>query len=402
MQTFTGLQYLKIDIASNFGLDKLDWDQRINWVDQNHANLESLLSEAETPALYHAGVQALRKTEAGQPTGYPISLDAASSGLQLLAVLVGCEASAKLCGVVSTGHREDAYKTIYNAMRETMDSNSGVISREDCKRAIMTSLYSSKAVPKEVFGEGALLETFFHTMEVMSPGAWNLNHALQTLWQPYALSHDWVLPDNFHVHIKNMSTKTEHVQFLNTPVGITLKVNQGTKEGRSISPNIIHSVDAMIVREMHRRCSYDAEQMMNVIQLLDGVKQNQGGLSTEREKDQLLLTLVQHHQDCNFLSARVLDLIDEHNINLVNPRALYSLVTSLPDKAFPVISIHDAFRVHPNYGNDIRRQYNRILYEISRSDLLSYIASQICGGHLPVNKLGDISEQILEADYALS
>lgn len=60
------------------------------------------------------------------------------------------------------------------------------------------------------------------------------------------------------------------------------------------------------------------------------------------------------------------------------------------------------FRVHPNYGNDLRRQYNRILYEIGRSDMLAYIASQISGEPVQVAKYGRIGERVIEANYALS
>ena len=168
MQTFTGLEYLKMDIASNFGLDKLDWDQRLAWTDTNMTMLEDLLPHAETPALYFAGVQALRKTQAGEPTGYPISLDATSSGLQLLACLVGCRDSAKLCNVVSTGHREDAYTGIYKAMCDSI-GDTAKIERKDVKQAVMTSLYSSTAEPKRVFGEGQLLTVFYDTMDA-KPG----------------------------------------------------------------------------------------------------------------------------------------------------------------------------------------------------------------------------------------
>lgn len=240
MQTFSGLDYLKMDVASSFGLDKADWDERIAWFDQNEGELEKLLPVAEKPAMFHAGIQAYKAARQGKPTGFPISLDAASSGLQLLACLSGCEASARLCGVVSTGHREDAYTVIYRAMCRKI-GDAAKIDRKHTKQAIMTSLYSSQAIPKQVFGEGELLQVFYQTMDEMAPGAWALNFGLQQLWQPYALSHDWVLPDNFHVHVKVENQVTKFVQFQNAPHAVTLNVNQGTKEGRSISPNVVHS-----------------------------------------------------------------------------------------------------------------------------------------------------------------
>ena len=61
------------------------------------------------------------------------------------------------------------------------------------------------------------------------------------------------------------------------------------------------------------------------------------------------------------------------------------------------------FRVLPNYGNDLRMQYNRILSEIAKSDLLSFLVSQIVKRKVPVNKLDpDLWKDILEANYSLS
>ncbi len=399
MQTFTGIDYLKIDIASNFGLDKEDWDTRIAWVDAHEADLEKKLQEAEEPALYYAGVQAYRKTQKGKPTGYPVSLDAASSGLQILACLTGCEDSARLCGVVSTGHREDAYTVIYQAMCQQI-SDTAKIERKDTKKAIMTSLYSSTAEPKRIFGEGALLDVFYETMETMAPGAWQLNQALKDLWQPKALSHDWVLPDNFHVHVKVTDNVTKFVQFLNRPIQVTIKVNQGTEEGRSLGPNVVHSIDGMIVREIHRRCSYDPVMLARLIEaLLKGPRGK--ACSLTRERDRMVKLLWKRYQDSGFLSARILELLDQDNLHLVDANAIMNLIKSLPETPFEVISIHDCFRVHPNYGNDLRQQYNNLLAEIAGSRLLEYLISQIAGHHIPVTKMGDLSSKIRVADYTL-
>lgn len=80
MQTFTALEYLKIDIASNFGFDKENWDVRLNWFEEHKDNLLSMLNQAKEPALYYAGVTAYTDHQCGRPSGYPVSLDGTSSG----------------------------------------------------------------------------------------------------------------------------------------------------------------------------------------------------------------------------------------------------------------------------------------------------------------------------------
>lgn len=397
MQSFTGMQYLAMDIASNFGLDKLDWDARLAWTAEHETKLEDMITVAETPALYFAAVQAYRAAQKGEPIGYPISLDAASSGLQLLSALIGCEKSASLCGVVSTGHREDAYTTLYQAMC-TEIGDTAKIERKDTKQAVMTSLYGSTAVPKRVFGEGNLLAVFLKTMETMAPGAWELNQALMSLWQPGALSHDWVLPDNFHVHVPVMTAVEKTFHFQNRPIQITVKENLGTKEGRSLGPNVVHSIDGMIVREVHARCDYDLDRLMEVydIVMVGSVKKR-----LTNEKDHMVKLLWEHYENSGFLSARILNYLSVDNAGWVDLFCIEKLLLSMPQLPFKVMSIHDCFRVHPNNGNDIRRQYNQVLSEIAGSILLSFIASQIVGYALPVNKLSDLSAKILEADYTL-
>lgn len=134
-QTFTGKDYLKIDIAGSFGLDKLTWDERIDWFDKNETQLHSLLPKADEPALFYAGILAWEAATAGKPSGYPISLDATCSGIQLLAVLAGDRKAAQICNVVDTGKREDAYVSIYQDMVNAL-GQTAKIDRKLTKQAI--------------------------------------------------------------------------------------------------------------------------------------------------------------------------------------------------------------------------------------------------------------------------
>lgn len=403
MRAFTPREYLAIDIANSFGLDKKDWSERLDWFATHQEHLKEMLPKAADPAMYYAGVQAWEQVKAGQPVGYPISLDATASGLQLLAVLTGDRSAAELCNVVNTGHREDAYTGIYENMVAKLGEESK-IKRDDVKGAIVPALYGSKAKPKEIFGEGPLLNTFVETMRELAPAAWELNEVFIELWNPDTLSNDWVLPDNFHVHCKVMAPFVETVHFLNEPVEITYRVNAPTAQGRSLGANTIHSLDAMIVREISRRCSYDPSWIQLVRDILDGEVESRFTTSEEKnEAVKMVMILWDHYVDSGYLSARILDYIDSDTLTLVEPEAIRDLIDSLPKKPFQIMTVHDCFRVLPNYANDLRTQYNLQLHLIGRSNMLSFLLTQITGRKQVIGKLDpSLADDILDSDYALS
>ncbi|MNO13202.1 DNA-dependent RNA polymerase [compost metagenome] len=402
MQLFSGKQYLQMDIASAFGLDNTEWDNRLAWFEEHKNKLDDMLKQAKEPAMYFAAVQAWRDVQAGKPSGYPISLDATCSGLQILSILTGDRSAASLCNVINTGKREDAYKTIYIHMVEKLGEQAK-ISRDKTKNAILTSLYGSEAIPKQVFGEGKLLYTFMETMATDCPAAWKLNQFYLSIWNPEALVYSWVLPDNWHVRTKVIGQIAETVHFDNMPFDVYTKVNMPVEKGRSLGANTTHSIDGMIVREMVRRCMYNPEQVEEVRFLLMNPEVWSRPEQPEGEDYELLLELLHHYETTGYLSARILDCIGYHTAHLVPVDAVIELINSLPKKPFQLITIHDCFRCLPNYGNDLRRQYNLQLHLIAKSKLLSSILSQIMGQPMDIEKLDPtLADDILEADYALS
>lgn len=401
MQKFSAREYLQIDIANNFGLDKKTWAERLEWFHCNEANLHNLLDKAEKPALFYAGVKALEAVNRGEPIGYPVSLDATSSGLQILAALTGDKKAAQLCNVVGTGKREDAYTAVYYHMLKKIGENAK-IEREDVKDAVMTSLYGSKAVPKRVFGDGVLLRVFQNTMQEVAPAAWELNEAFLDMWDSEALSNDWTLPDNFHVHVKVMTQRKEVIHWFNEPVDTFYKVNAPIEEGRSLGANTVHSIDGMIVREITRRCDYQPHKIHKIEKIIftewDEPKEYE-----DNHNNRMVLCLWEHFKESGYLSARILDHITAENIHMVDRVEIQRLIDSLPAKPFKVVAIHDCFRCLPNYMNDLREQYTRQLMLIAKSDLLQYVLRQLLGKPITLGKLyPDLWKEVMDSDYALS
>lgn len=264
----------------------------------------------------------------------------------------------------------------------------------------MTAFYGSTAMPKLVFGEGEMLDTFYRTMRKNAPAAWELNEAFLAMWDPEATMNSWVLPDNFHVHIKVMDKVKESVNFLNQPFDVFYNVNQAMEEGRSLSANSTHSIDGMIVREMNRRCNYNQEDVDRVNFLLD---QGLGGNETLTDDDNLVVILWNHYKESGYLSARIIQHLKFDNFGHVDATVIADLIGSLPKKPFKVISIHDCFKCLPTYAEDLRRQYNLQLQLIAQSDLLSNLISQIVGKPIHIGKLDpDLHLEILDSNYALS
>lgn len=403
MQTFTGKQYLQMDIANHFGLDKENWDVRLNWFNTHKDVLEGLLKDADVPAQYFAAVHAWRQVEQGQAIGYPIALDATASGMQILACLTGDRRAAMLCNVVNVGRRVDAYTEVYQYMQMKVGQQ-GRITREMVKSAVMTSLYNSEAIPKKVFGTGPLLTKFHETMEEECPAVWELNQYYKAIWDCTRSTYEWVLPDNFHVVCKVTDYINETVMFLGQHFDVVTKVHGPTAEGRSLSANTTHSIDGMIVREIGRRCNYKPAHVGHVQTVLrNQATWNFPDVEPTDERTQLLVALLTRYKQSGYLSARILDCIHYNNAHLVPCDAVLALIDSLPAEPFEVFSIHDCFRCLPTYGNDLRYQYMLQLHLIAKSRMLSDLLSQLMGHEVQIDPLDPtLADDILHAEYALS
>ena len=253
-QTFTGIEYLKIDIASQYGYDRESWQYRLDWTNHRMDHLEDLKDEAEYPVLYAKAVRALRMTQAGAPTGFLLGLDATASGLQIFACLAGCTTTASAVNLIDTGNREDVYTEVADEMTAKLGK---LVERSEVKKPLMTMFYGSEAVPRNQFGKGTKKhKAFLDAVKSRLPGAEELMKLFQSCWDLEAYYYDWVMPDGHTVHIPVKETvkkkieidELEHMTFLYQTTIVSPQ-----SEGRALAANIIHSIDGWVAREMIRR-----------------------------------------------------------------------------------------------------------------------------------------------------
>lgn len=252
MQTFTGTEYLKIDIANCYGLDKETWAKRLAWVAANEPNLESLDGSADSPILYRKAVRALRTVQRGEPTGHVMGLDATASGLQIMAALSGCVNTAQSVNLVNTGRRED----VYGAVAQYMCTLPGInVTRKQLKKPIMTVFYGSTEQPKSVFGEGPELVAFYQALREKLTGAYGLMGLFQSFWRADVEYHSWKLPDGHVAKVPVTETveksleidEFDHLRYAYRSTQLSPKA-----QSRALAANIVHSIDGWVVRMMVR------------------------------------------------------------------------------------------------------------------------------------------------------
>jgi len=244
MKTHTGWEYLLIDIANQFGLDKLLFEERIQWATDNLHQLEALVDQAETKPLYVSAMLAIRKAQKGIPTGHMVGLDAAASGIQMMAALTGCVSGSRATGLIDPNVRADAYSTCTNNMAKILGTTN-TVKRADAKKAVMHSFYGSKKTPKTLFGEDTPeLDAFYQAANDMAPGPWELLQILLGSWKPYALSHSWKMPDGFDARVKVMQEKEARIEvdeLDHASFTYQFSENEGSKKGLSNAANVTHS-----------------------------------------------------------------------------------------------------------------------------------------------------------------
>lgn len=251
METFTGLEYLKIDIANNYGYDKSNWQERIKWVDNNRHYLFELAAAANNIPQYLKAVHALRNID--KASGHIMFLDATSSVVQIMACLSGDIKTARAGNLLDTGKREDIYEELIKSTNAKLPVDQHITERDAVKYPLMTHFYNKQS--HEEYLTAVQEKTFLETLQGVLPGAEDVKEIINSKWNPNMKFHAFRTPDNHLSYIPVTEKVNIEMVYTDHKVQFPFRHERITTSTRSSSllPNVIHGIDGYVVREMVRR-----------------------------------------------------------------------------------------------------------------------------------------------------
>lgn len=415
---YTPFEWICIDIANQNGLDKKLFEERVQWVKDNMNQLMVLATEAKERPLYVKAVMAMQKAMRGQPTGHLVGLDATCSGMSIMSVLTKCYNGCLATNLIDPNVRNDAYTMVTCAAATFLDNANATVSRDDAKQATMTALYGSQATPREIFGEDTPeLDAFYAGLEKIAPLAVELLGDLRNAWQPFAMKHHWILPDNFNAVIPVMQkiegARVEVDELNHSTFSYDYYVNEGTKKDLKLVANVTHSFDAYLVRSMERRCNYDALEVSRAVSLLRIVRDMRADgsayeLSINEVTEQMHVYMARW-EACQVPDAVIFPHLSKDNVHYMSDKHLMQMIRigeeMLSHKSFEIVTVHDEFKCHPNNCNQMRFHYVSILADLARGRALEDVFEQITG-HTPHYERAmcgeELAKLILNSNYAIS
>ena len=284
--TKKGMDWIKFQLATTYGLDKATMQERLEWVEQaeNRELVHRVWSDpigniadwenADEPWLFLAACVEWYELyyEHRFHTHLPVAVDATCSGLQILAGLSKDASTARMVNVIGSNKPQDAYATIASQSMDAIPSRLRPYwDRKVTKRCVMTIPYNAKPFSNRSYIRDAFKEKGVDVtkeeltqcvsavrtaMNVVVPGAMNVMKWIETeiarAIKAGAPEIRWTTPSGFIVKQKLMKTSKSTIEsqlmgrvkisISGAETGVDLKHHKN-----ATAPNLIHSLDASLL-----------------------------------------------------------------------------------------------------------------------------------------------------------
>ena len=280
-----GWRWYLIQGANMMGIDKVSFDERVQWIRQRHDEIIASATDplghnwwatADKPWCMLAWCMEYQLITSGKQlyTQLPVNLDGRCNGLQHLSTTVRDEATAALVSLVPSDKPSDIYTTVLKAVEQIIPEDSywhGKLKRSLVKRNVMTTPYNvtregmKNQLMSEILSESEfnkltkedklraieLRNYNYDTIIGLLGKTADLMKWYNTVAREYSkrgLQLSWVLPDGFKVIQDIPKTKTKQVRLESKTVVINYRIRTDQQEPRkscsAFSPNVTHSMDA--------------------------------------------------------------------------------------------------------------------------------------------------------------
>ncbi|MGL4616499.1 MAG: hypothetical protein ACRCVV_21930 [Shewanella sp.] len=417
-ELYTPAQWSLIDLANQYGLDKEQFDTRLDWgrkllpiikeckgiLDLSN-KFSAAIEKADEPELFTASLLNVWDILKGNPTGHYIELDAASSGPQILSVATRCTV-----GMINTGalgnEVPDLYSCIYGNMKKAPEVNP-TLTRTQVKKATVPYIYGSAKVPYLVFGDD--MEAFKQAYYESVPRAEIIKNLLLGAWNPTATEYHYKMPDGHNVLIKVIRSDSEVFYFNGQRFTYVYKTI-GTKEAgedktKMLPARVTHSLDAYLLRETNARCDYNETALRNASASIEAYLKGE----TQTSTNITLKELCELSKEFQMVSIAGADHVQRGGLHGIDKDYLIDLnliiKQSLKKTPIQLKLIHDGFGAKPNGVNTLKTHYNNTLASIYKGVWLFKTIEKLTGVDYS-NQLepfdADIYNRIRNNHYAIS
>ena len=284
--TKKGMEWIKFQLSTSYGLSKATMEERIAWIDdyENRALVERVWRDpigniadwenADEPWLFLAACNEWYELhyEHRTHTHLPVAVDATCSGLQILAGLAKDASTARMVNVLGSDKPQDAYATIASRSMEAIPERLRPYwDRKTTKRSVMVipynaKPYSNRSYIREAFKEKgidvdkdeltACVSAVRASMNIVVPGAMDVMKWIEKEVARYIKSGKeeikWTTPSGFVV--KQRLMKYESTRIKTQLMGTCRMTIAGAESGvdlnhhkNATAPNLIHSLDASLL-----------------------------------------------------------------------------------------------------------------------------------------------------------
>lgn len=358
----------------------------INYISLVNAGITQTQNEMHVPIMNDFRGRVYAKSDVGNYTsdkvqrhhllieGLPcIALDSKSSCIQLASIMLKDNTALHKVFTLGLKSHKDVkpYIRVFKKFPVELD-------KETKKKSIMQFTYGGTAYVRDHLGQH--VNEFYALYAEYLPLVFEFRNACVGGWDENAYGYGWSLPDGFEVdmvcekpiaetelhdakielEIQGKRVNVRPFWTINTPL------QKGEPGSKGIGANVVHSMDAYIMRELVRRCHGVFRTSLDDIRI--------GDLNCSAEAKQIYTMWC----ETKMVSLNILNELKKgDSIPQDYYDAIKDVMLTLPQHKFYIKPIHDEFCCRVEFRNEMVKVYNCLLVELYQSTYAEYISKEL-------------------------